>query len=406
MNSQDSVTGYAVWTSPDGSSTVVYSLAAFGEIDAVVSDGYRRIPHGGVETAGLLFGTRRNGAVQIETFRLIACEHALGPSFVLSEADRARLHEQLEAAPHDPDLAGLEPVGWFVGHTRNPLTLSDREIGWFNEFFRQPGALTVLVKPERFQPTRFAFLLKDQAGQMQQESASPPVILPLSVQTGSPVSAPAPAIPAPRPAEPRIESGAEPRPESKPEAAAPAPRQPVQPGGVTRVRTPRPEPPPPPPPPSRPATPYKKEPSDGTQTEVAYPYASLARGRTRTEASGGFGGFGLHSIAVLLLAALLGCVAGYWAYLQLPSPVIPVSVREQSGQIIVEWPANQTDNVDYAALQVNDGQSITLSPEQKSAGRAAISAPSGDLKIDLIAKHWLRDSRGIVRYLRTPKPAQ
>jgi hypothetical protein len=139
---------------------------------------------------------------------------------------------------------------------------------------------------------------------------------------------------------------------------------------------------------------------------VAYPYASLARGRTRTEASGGFGGFGLHSIAVLLLAALLGCVAGYWAYLQLPSPVIPVSVREQSGQIIVEWPANQTDNVDYAALQVNDGQSITLSPEQKSAGRAAISAPSGDLKIDLIAKHWLRDSRGIVRYLRTPKPAQ
>jgi hypothetical protein len=108
----------------------------------------------------------------------------------------------------------------------------------------------------------------------------------------------------------------------------------------------------------------------------------------------------------LVLAAVFGCLAGYWAYLQLPSPVIPVSVREQNGQLVVEWPANQTAGVDYAAIQINDGPWLTLSPEQKTEGRAIVTPPPGDLKIDLVAKHWLRDSRGIVRYLRTPRPAQ
>jgi len=55
---------------------------------------------------------------------------------------------------------------------------------------------------------------------------------------------------------------------------------------------------------------------------------------------------------------------------------------------------------------VNEGQWLTLSPEQKTEGRATVSAPPGDLKIDLVAKHWLRDSRGIVKYLRSPRSAQ
>jgi hypothetical protein len=80
--------------------------------------------------------------------------------------------------------------------------------------------------------------------------------------------------------------------------------------------------------------------------------------------------------------------------------VIPVSVREQTGRLIVEWPSALTEKVDYAALQVNDGQWVTLSPQEKTAGHAVVAAPPGDVKIDLLAKHWLRDSRGIVRYLR------
>jgi hypothetical protein len=384
----------------------------------------------------------------------------MGPSFILSEDDRSLLREQLRGAERDEELAGLQPVGWFVGHTRSPLVLSEREAEWFNEFFPEPESVTVLVKPERFQPTRFVFLTRGAEGKVALEPATEPVILPLSTQGGETDEA-TPAIPAPRVREPRPAAPIGPEAEiegtkpsaselgaeeeetdsflnagSKPAARPADPKnegtkpdeEPIQAekwpppsrSQVTRVRTPRPEAVPPapvrneptvpiaeqrtaaplPPPPRTPA--YSKEPSDGTNPSLEYPYARLARTSTADESTG-FGTFGLHSIAVLLLAAVLGCLAGYWAYLQLPSPVIPVSVREQSGQLVVEWPATQTAGVDYAALQVNDGQWLTLSNEQKDEGRALITPPAGDLKIDLVAKHWLRDSRGIVKYIRTPR---
>ena len=105
--------------------------------------------------------------------------------------------------------------------------------------------------------------------------------------------------------------------------------------------------------------------SPGPTPASSFPYASLP------ERSRNGSGFGLKSAVILILAAALGCIAGYWAYLQLPSPVIPVSVREQRDQLVVEWPSAQTVNVDYAALQVNDGQWMALSSREKTAGHAS-----------------------------------
>ncbi len=384
MNTPDPISGYAYWIAPDGSSRVTYSLAVFHEIDGVVNESYRRIPHGGVETGGLLFGTRNNGAPRIEAFRPIECQHAFGPSFVLSDGDLSRLREQLHEAGRDPELSTLQPLGWFLGHTRSPLVLNERELQWFNELFPEPGSATVLVKPERFQPTQFGFLLRDQAGTMPQDARPNAIILPLS-QSGSTASIPAPKPP--------------------PVAVKPVPaatyEEPVrsvisEPPVRSAISTP-PEPLPAPPVPAPPAPAAAPEYRSSPEYRIA-PRRQLAIEQPRT-----FLGLSGASIAVLILAAILGCLAGYWAYLQLPSPVIPVSVREQQGQLIVEWPATQTRNVDYAALQVDNGQWTVLSDTQKVAGRAAVTAPPGDVQIELVAKHWLRDSRGIVRYIRAPK---
>jgi hypothetical protein len=102
----------------------------------------------------------------------------------------------------------------------------------------------------------------------------------------------------------------------------------------------------------------------------------------------------------LLLSAILGCLAGYWAYLQLPAPVIPLTVREQGPDLIIQWPAKQTESVEYAAVRLNDGPPLALSPLQRTSGQVEVAAPPGNVKIELIAKHWFRDSRGIVRYIR------
>jgi hypothetical protein len=118
---------YAFWAIPGAAATVTYSLPLFHEIDFAVNEGYRKIPHGGIEEGGLLFGVIDEKGVRVEAFRPIACEHASGPSFLLSDRDLEVLHSQIENAASDPELVGLHVVGLFLAHTRSPLTLTDRE---------------------------------------------------------------------------------------------------------------------------------------------------------------------------------------------------------------------------------------------------------------------------------------
>jgi len=95
---------------------------------------------------------------------------------------------------------------------------------------------------------------------------------------------------------------------------------------------------------------------------------------------------------------------GYWAYLQLPPPVIPLAVRTQQETLLISWPPAQTRTSAYVAIRVNDGGPVALSPAEKLAGQTSIVNGSGDVKIEVIAQHWLRDSRGIVRFIRAQQP--
>jgi hypothetical protein len=65
----------------------------------------------------------------------------------------------------------------------------------------------------------------------------------------------------------------------------------------------------------------------------------------------------------------------------------------------------QTQTSAYAAIRVDDGEAVALSSAEKIAGRAAIANSATDVKIELIAQHWLRDSRGIVRFVSAEQPS-
>ncbi len=190
-------TEYAFWTAPSADFTVTYSLGIFHEIDFQINEGYRRIPHGGVEVGGLLFGRREGKSITIEAFRMIECEHASGPSFVLSGKDLAGLREQIAASKTDEELAGLEVLGWFVAHTRTPLEMMDRELAVFDELFPGPGKMMLLIKPERFQPTRFGFLVRRADGAVERDATEQAIILPLPGRATRSEAGPVPSIPAP-----------------------------------------------------------------------------------------------------------------------------------------------------------------------------------------------------------------
>jgi hypothetical protein len=107
-----------------------------------------------------------------------------------------------------------------------------------------------------------------------------------------------------------------------------------------------------------------------------------------------------RSITALALSALLGCLVGYIAYLQLPAPVIPIDVRAVEQAIVVSWPPDETRNAVYAAIRLNDGVPVPLSAQEKKTGRVSLAA-TRDFKVEIVARNWIRDSRGIVRYLHS-----
>ena len=424
-------TEYAFWLDPTGTFRIQYSLPVFHEIDFQVNEGYRRIPHGGIETGGILWGRMEAEAVTIEAFRQIDCEHAAGPSFLLSERDLAGLPELFSRAAGEEELRHLQPVGWFIAHTRGPLTLTDRERAVFDQFFPGPGKLTMLVKPERFQPTRFGLLVRRADGSTPSDASEQAFILPLPGRAGKGVAA---SIPAPGskpaspssdrppvavtslPAAPAVASKPRPplstalRPESEAERKPVVQAEPVTAGRIEPLEpgTQEPEMP------SAKAAPVLAVPSAetlpneirrkrmeqfrGVVPEPVPPVPPLVAARRRPSA-------GISLFLLLLLSAALGCAVGYFAYLQLPSPYIEIQAQKRSAGLLVQWPARQTRGVEYAAVRVDDGPPQLLTEGQKETGMLEVPMRTNNTKVEIIAQHWIRDSRGIIRYVSAmPSP--
>lgn len=408
---QADIADYATWTEPETAFQVRYSLALFHQIDMAASDGYRRIPHGGIEVGGLLFGRRFPEGVRVEAFRLIECEHAQGPSFKLSERDVAGLREQIAESGSDPELGELEALGWFIAHTRGPLQLTEAEARLFDDLFPHPGSTTILVKPEKFKPTLFAFLVRADTGTVQLNGADRAIILPLP---GRPTSAPETPVMAPE-ARPRVRIEAPPPPIEAPPPPAPKEPEPErkreavpvvveEPAVVREVPAPQPVQAPPTPVAAAPSVP---EPAKVTPPPfewqfdrtppVEQPLFSGGRTIRREEPRGPRKGM---VFAIFLIAALLGGSGAYWLYQQMPPGIIQLTVEPQPTGVTVSWPPDQTNDVPHAYVRVNDGAAVELPPDAKAAGRWQVQADPDNLKVEIIAQHYLRDSRGIVRYVQ------
>ena len=457
---------YTVWQVPGQDFSVSYSLSVFHEIDFEVNEGYRRIPHGGVEIGGVLFGVIEPAAVRIEAFRTISCEHAFGPSFVLSERDLGHLKEQIAASSSEPELQGLTAVGWFISHTRSTLRTTEAEARLFDDFFPGTGKVTVLVKPERFQATRFSFLVRTGKGELERDATNHAVILPLpgragrdSAKTASPANVPS------GPVEKFEGRGAEAQPDvlgrtveqpaelgsksqgqdtrqiprttdspmistvlpanfvSPPASADPSPapiadsvqekiEQPaIPPASINPLRNEARERS------TSPARNAKISAIDATVPDEQWerqtstvanlpPYVDVGSRHQQTRKIPAVNPrSNAQLIVVLLFAAALGCVVGYWSYLQLPSPVITLSAKSRPEGTLILWEPEDTRRASYAAIRVDDGQQIPLTDKQKEAGQAIIPQTNDAVKIELIVQHWLRDSRGIVRYVKSARVA-
>jgi len=198
---------YWSWQAKDSPFQILVHPSVLEGIRTASMDGLRRIPRRGLEVGGVLFGRHRPGQLVIEAWRPIQCEHAYGPRFALSPNDHKKLEEQLRDYRADPELATLEPVGWFHSHTQEGLTFSEADRAIHQQFFPHPWQVALVVRPHMFEPVRAAFFFPDQKGQIQAEVVGEDFILepprrraPIGFQPGEPTPSP----PAPHRVQPEV----------------------------------------------------------------------------------------------------------------------------------------------------------------------------------------------------------
>jgi len=160
---------FGSWVVPESPVDVEYSLVVIEEIRQVVADGFQRLQRGGIEVGGVLYGTREGRIVKVMAMRDIACEHARGPTFHLSDNDRAALTAQLARDKEDMRLEGLLVVGWFLSHTRSEVILQQADLDTYNAFFPEPWQVTMVVHPGRAGSMRAGFFVREADGSVKGE---------------------------------------------------------------------------------------------------------------------------------------------------------------------------------------------------------------------------------------------
>jgi hypothetical protein len=116
--------------------------AVASQVKEQVLEAFRALPKRGIEVGGVLFG-RITGedpvAVHVDGFEPAPCEHRFGPSFTLSEQDRAGLEEILTRR--------RDVVGYFRSCTGRELALDTADEELIEAYFRRSAQVCLCVAP-------------------------------------------------------------------------------------------------------------------------------------------------------------------------------------------------------------------------------------------------------------------
>lgn len=154
---------------PGAPAPVDFPRIVLQQILSYAGEGLRQLSRGGMEVGGVLFGRRTGAGIQVHAWRPIDCSHTRGPAFLLSNDDFQALANHLAAAETDPALQVLEPVGWFVSHTRKGLVLADEDRRLFDQFFSGAYRIGLVLHARKGHATEAALFLRDSAAQLNEE---------------------------------------------------------------------------------------------------------------------------------------------------------------------------------------------------------------------------------------------
>lgn len=131
----------------------------------------RDSPRGEREIGGVLFGIQEPGRIGILACKPLQCEYAMGSGFVLSEKDEKRLRQLISAPGTEPELNGLQVLGWYHSHVRSPIFLSKRDQQIHSRYFAGPYQVALVIRPKSERPGRAGFFFREASGEMRTESS-------------------------------------------------------------------------------------------------------------------------------------------------------------------------------------------------------------------------------------------
>jgi hypothetical protein len=151
-----------VWNAPGNRISVSLSLEVVDDLGLAVMEGFQALPRRGLEVGGFLLGRVNKSSdgvvVEIDRFEPLDCEHAVGPSYLLSPADRKALEGSLRSRKSS-DPASV--VGFYRSDTRKEFALTMEDTALMADYFSKPSALFLLIHMQRGGPPMAAFHVWD-----------------------------------------------------------------------------------------------------------------------------------------------------------------------------------------------------------------------------------------------------
>lgn len=138
---------FYTWQPPQKPVTIRLHFDVVDRMLLEVMKGFGAVPRRGAEVGGFLLGSRSQTAdhlsVDILQFEPIVCEHAEGPSFVLSANDLRLWNEAIARLR----ASGQQIVGFYRSHTRDGLHLAQEDLELLNEYFPDRDLVSLIIKP-------------------------------------------------------------------------------------------------------------------------------------------------------------------------------------------------------------------------------------------------------------------
>ncbi|HEY6345955.1 MAG TPA: hypothetical protein VIY49_31090 [Bryobacteraceae bacterium] len=193
--------GY-LWEVPGAAVAVHLDSAVIDDLRPEMMRAFRAVPKRGAEVGGLLLGEVEPSAgpdqltlVRVNSFELVPCVYARGPSYLLTGEESAAFEQACERLRAEASRHS-SVVGYFRSHTRPGLSLSPEDLDILNRHFPNSFDIALLIRPFASQPAQAGFFFREQ-GAFQEQT---PLVFPFSRLEPEAETKPEPeAAPAPSP---------------------------------------------------------------------------------------------------------------------------------------------------------------------------------------------------------------